>query len=37
MSRSTTGLTLTVSTTTLTITAPDTTTAYSGVIEVIGI
>ncbi len=33
----TTGLTLAVSTTTLTITAPDTTTTYSGVIEVIGI
>ena len=33
----TTGLTLAVSTTELTITAPDTTTTYTGVIEVVGI
>lgn len=37
VSTNTTGLTITVSTTTLTITAPDNTTLYNGVVEVIGI
>lgn len=37
ISTNTTGLTITATTTTLTITAPDVTTTYSGVVEVVGI